>query len=605
MNSIDDRLVYYSHSLSIICALPVEFDPKKLIPRARVKPRCKEHDKKKTYYCCRCSKTVCRDCYTIGKHKDHQISSLSEEHNIKFQTLQEQLKLLSQDTRDKVNGHKTKIESVKSKIESNIVQRRKEIDDWFKEAGDVLQATHDELNSELTKVGEEMKNALDVQVNELQKSQLEIKRVLSIVERCLESNSNVDIAECHDVMVQKIVEVKHFCEVQHKDPAVPDNMSVCVTLQPKDSLSGCVKIMGPQADAERSRIKIDDGQRPAVEVEVTFTLTAVYEKGQPCVTRQDIHATVEPPNASVSTSVCVVSSSNSSHRFSYTPEVVGAHTLHAFANGKEVGTVSFQVVYGSPIKIKDSASRCLNLTQPYQIAFTSRGELLVIESSINGRVLKIHDNSCIQLQEFRGKGAHLDYRPQGIATAADGSVYILYDRGSLIVKYNQDGEIVEEHKYEESELKRPGKIKFNENNNELYVCDRGNQRFQVYDSNLNLKRSFAKGRLYSDIAFGSHGVMYLSHKQGTSVYVFNQEERLIGQIGEQKLRTPRGLLYQDDYLYVVDRDNERIAVFETTGNCQLVHSFTDEKFSDPGSIVSDRDGRLYICDERCGQVFIF
>lgn len=259
----------------------------------------------------------------------------------------------------------------------------------------------------------------------------------------------------------------------------------------------------------------------------------------------------------------------------------------------------------------DEKPRCFDFKQPYQIAFTSNDDLLVVESMHYGRVIIVREDSLPRDSEFRKSVPEPDKlnNPQGIATAADGSVYILYDTSASkksIVKYNQDGESVGEFSDKKSQLKRPGRMKFQEGKNLLYVCDRGRNCFQVFDSELNfLSILGVEERLYADVAFGDDDTMYLSCKAGNSVCKFDKNGKELLHIGKKDLLAPRGLLYLNGRLYVADRNNKRIAVFATVGDHRLVHCLTDERCRDPGSIVADKDGKLYICDERGGHVFVF
>lgn len=610
------RTAFDGHEVVDINTLKDNF-PKNM-PRDNVPRKCKEHADELRYYCCKCEQAICRDCYTLGSHKEHQTRSVSESRTENFSTLEKQLELLSVDL---ISDGITKAEEAKTNIDLDVDDKRKIIEVLFEKLFEVLREKQSKVSKELTDIGESMKIALDTQLKELQTYRSEIERVSRVIQRCLESESDIDIVTCHKAMLHKADDLRKYCE-RNTTPATPEHIHMDVGLdhELQSSLNECLdrnlKVTGPQADASKSRLERSGFQRATIDEQISFTLKAVYENGQPCVTKQEFHAEVKTPNSSVSTPVEIKWLSKGTYLLQYTPKEKGDHVLHTFAGKRDVH------VHGSPMKffvrippskipVKDSKTRCLNFKQPYQIALTSKDELLVIESAQNGRVLKIDENGKdIEFREEVPNPDELDY-PQGIATSADGSVYILYNtsnsRCACIVKYCQDGKVVAKFNDDKSQLKRPGRIKFKEGDNLLFVCDRGNNCFQVFDRDLNFMRNFAEGQLYADIAFGDDGVMYLSHKAGNSVYKFDKEGKEICQIGKQDLNSPRGLLYHSGFLYVADRNNKRIAVFDTTstGDHRLVHCFTDETCRDAGSIVIDKKQNIYICDERGGRVFVF
>ena len=98
--------------------------------------------------------------------------------------------------------------------------------------------------------------------------------------------------------------------------------------------------------------------------------------------------------------------------------------------------------------------------------------------------------------------------------------------------------------------------------NQVYVCDRNNDRLQVFDLDLNFVRTI--GSLPTDkcefkepidVKFDTGGNMYVTEIGNRRVQVRDASGHFVrefGQEGEQKLLGPSGLHIADDYVHVSD-----------------------------------------------------
>ena len=147
-------------------------------------------------------------------------------------------------------------------------------------------------------------------------------------------------------------------------------------------------------------------------------------------------------------------------------------------------------------------------------------------------------------------------------------------------------------------------------NNKVYVCDNGNGRVQVFDSNLNYVRSFGHGvgpgqlKVPWDIDFDAQGNMYVVDYSQHEVLVFDDDGQYLrrfgeGEQGKGELTDPQGLCVSGDYVYVTEHYNHRVSVFRTSGD--FVHSFGEKgsgggELKDPKGIAIDKDGFVFVCD---------
>ena len=152
-------------------------------------------------------------------------------------------------------------------------------------------------------------------------------------------------------------------------------------------------------------------------------------------------------------------------------------------------------------------------------------------------------------------------------------------------------------------------------NDKLYVCDRGNHRFQILNTELEYVNSFG---CYGDgdgqfkrpngIAQDRAGNLYVSDYVNNRVQVFECKGQFLSAFSKkgaasEQLKFPCGICVGSDQLvYVCEKGNKSVSVFKTSG--EFVTSFG--QFSSPGGIVVDDDGFVYVSNNECaGQVYIF
>ena len=263
--------------------------------------------------------------------------------------------------------------------------------------------------------------------------------------------------------------------------------------------------------------------------------------------------------------------------------------------------------------------------KPFYIAVGEKGELFVTEHW--GRQYTVLD---AQGQRVITMGSERD--PQlgfGIATDGEGNVYVASGHGSIasahkMQKFNRYGQLVKSiGKWGRSpgEFDYPRGVRYY--NHQVYVCDNGNGRVQVFDSNLNFVLSFGTnndgpGQLKGprDIDFDAQGNIYVLdfvvNQLSDRVQVFSEDGQYLCHFGEWPgegdLQHPEGLCVSGDYVYVTEKSNANVSVFHTSG--EFVHSFGERgsgrsELKHPRGIAIDRDGFVFVCDSgnSCIQVF--
>ena len=561
--------------------------------------KCKKHAHKLKYYCFTCQYLICRDCFTIGDHREHKYENISESKTTRFETLETSLKVLEESCQVRITEGIDSVEQVKSDINEQVRLASKEIEDAVSEAHQVLDERKGELLEQVQIRAKQKHDVLDEQLTHLRNTNAEIDRVYRTVDSCLHSENLPDITSAHRFMAEKMQGVIHECENIEVIPVAVANIKTKLGLS--EAIRSSTKIVESSADPTKCSVITGEA---IVGKEATVSVKTAYENGQPCIEPQEVVVKIHPEGKTDNTITATVNSCGKRGEYPcmFTPTIRGWHRLHVMVNKQTILNNPFQMYIDMPPSQFKEIHRSIGLDLPYQAAFTANNQMIVSQSA---KVTLIDGDNHT---EFCKENSHNGYHSTGIAAAKDGSVYVAYDK-PCIVKYNLQGQKVCETidiTVDDRQLQRPGRIELNKDESSLYVCDRGNERVVIFDTNLNPIRVFAEGGQLVDIAFGDDNHVFLSDKNKNTILMYTSNGRPKYKFGESILKAPRGLLIHSSHLYVSDRNNARIAVFESSGEHKLVATFgTVETLHDCGSLTMDRNGYIYVCNERGNDICVF
>lgn len=300
---------------------------------------CKKHrDELIQSFCSQCEEVICHDC-SQGDHKDHPTRMLSVWRKEQFPTLQSQYDLLCAQDRRLKDGI-ARVNKVKEIVKSDNENKKKFIKDWYAKVRKVQKRNEEYGLQHLSDMDEWLQSVLDKQLKVFHTCLSERERISYLMKRCLESKSDIDIAACHRVMVQRASEIIQICEAQNTTPVIPEcNEVIHMECKTFEELEPCLdewfkenlKVVGPQADVSKTRLERNFQRAVYVDEEMTFTINAVYENGQPCVTKQEFYAEIETPSSSGSRKrIEVESSSKDTYHVRYTPEEKGTYKVFVY-----------------------------------------------------------------------------------------------------------------------------------------------------------------------------------------------------------------------------------------------------------------------------------
>ena len=212
---------------------------------------------------------------------------------------------------------------------------------------------------------------------------------------------------------------------------------------------------------------------------------------------------------------------------------------------------------------------------PWRITVDGSDDIYVTEY-VGNRVQKF-DTSGKYLAVF---GSGQLRQPCDVAVDGSGNLFVISQADHQIMKFDAKGSLVTKWGSRGSSTGRfeyPYSVAV-DGNGDVYVADWGNDRVQVFDGKGTFLRTW-----------GSYGLI------GSS------SGNLDGKFAE-----PAGIAVNDDgYVFVADRRNDRVQVFDTSGNFVMkwgTRGSGDGQFNNPWDVTVDARDHVYVVDRYNSRV---
>ena len=590
------------------------------------KDHCKVHQQPLNLYCCDCGEVICRDCLLLG-HKDHTYDEIDNCSTQCRKSLSELLSTLSKDEAD-ISNAIDKTEKVNCQISNQVVDTEASVNKAFADVGRAVQDCQQQLLATVNEKCQEKSDVLSGQLKALRCAHSHIQHLTSFVGQCLESGNDAEIISLWKRMTEEIQEEIKRCGYLILEPDAVADIEVDVSRCAKEVekvLRNHTVLRAFQADPSKSKVGGDGITNAKTNTVAKFMLYTKYHDGQSCIEPQNVTAELQSKVDGSTIQGDVEPKNAGTYEVSYCPKIRGRHELTVCINGNPIVGSPFDVfVAHPPTELCEPVRRITGLKRPYGATFNHEGHLLVTES-ITSRpdheatnhihssgtpagiaIISVADGTIIE----RKAQSRLN-NPAGVAVDEDGCVYVINNDNETesVIKYDKDWSFMRCAGKKE-DFNRPGRVEISPKN-ELYICDRANHRIKVYDTNLVYRRLFGSIEFKHpvDIAFDGDGNVYVTEMHGDCVLKLNPDGEKLQQIGKYgsqpgNLGAPRGIMIHQNCIYVCERDNHRVSVFRTDGT--FVTAFgAKARLHDPASIVVDKDGFIYVCDEENACVVVF
>ena len=104
-------------------------------------------------------------------------------------------------------------------------------------------------------------------------------------------------------------------------------------------------------------------------------------------------------------------------------------------------------------------------------------------------------------------------------------------------------------------------------------------------------------RYPDQICIAPDGLVYVTDRENDRVQVFEQDGKFIREFGSDVLKSPRGIAVTKDGHVVASCRANKLSIFTLEGQC--VREITDVDLYNPCAVVVDASGWLYVAD--CGN----
>ena len=440
----------------------------------------------------------------------------------------------------------------------------------------------------------------------------EIQGLVEFVERSVENATDAEFMSLQQHIQEQIQEqcAKHECI--DLLPAEVANVRVRVTCA--EGISDlCQKNAEVFVLADPTKCTAEGPGTKVAEVgkSAQFMVHIVYQNGQLCREKQMVEAELKSVVNDSVVHAKFTSKGRGVYEVIYTTDVRGRHTLIVKVNGAQIAGSPFQVfariyptLLGKPVRVVEGVN------YPWEIALNGKQQLVVAEWS--GKKVTVFDREDKKVQAIKSdKLSH----PTGVAVDKDDNIYVSDDSNCLLLKFSKEGKLVKvvgQRGTQPGQFDDHGIIKVI--NDKVYVCDCGNNRVQILNTELEYMNSFGcygdgvgQFKYPSDITQDRAGNLYVTDTNNNRVQVFDCKGQFLSTFNKkgaasEQLKSPHGICVGSDQLvYVCDKGNKCVSVFKTSG--EFVTSFG--QFNYLVGIVIDDDGFVYLSDHvTAGKVYI-
>ena len=579
----------------------------KAIPlKEALPPMCKDHDEQLKIYCFDCNHLICRDCvlYDHAGHKSEFVKKSAPQYK---KTLKESLVPLPK-IQTNISAATREVEKVEREVSEQHKTVAGTIEQSFKQLYKILRKREKQLLDRVSELKQQKLDNLGAQKKGFALATSEIQGLVEFVERSVENATDEEFMSLQQHIHEQIQE--QYAKHKHTDlrPVEVANFSVRVACAEgiSDLCEKNAEVIVLRVDPTKCTAEGPGTKVAKVRESVQFTVRTVYQNGQPCREMQVVEAELKSAVKDSVVHAKVTSKARGVYEVTYIPVIRGRHTLIVKVNSTQIAGSPFLVFakihptqLGKPVRVAQVVNN------PWGIATNSKQQLVVAESI--GKKVMVFDREGKKVRTITSEKIS---EPAGVAVDKDNNIYVSDYGNSSLLKFSKEGKLIKvigRKGTQPGEFSELGLIKVI--NDKLFVCDRGNYRLQILNTELEYVDSFGcygdgDGQFNRpiDIAQDGAGNLYVSESYNNRIQIFDCKGQFLSTLSKKGAASPCGIaICSDQFVYVCDKGNKCVSVFKTSG--EFVTSFGH--FSNPVGIVVDDDGFVYVSAyEYAGKVYI-
>ena len=578
---------------------------------AKPPPRmCQKHDEQKKIYCFDCDCLICRDCL-LDQHNGHKYGFVKQAApQCREAPVQQMapLKAAHKSYSDATDRAKATISGIETQNTRNIGA----VNQWIQEWTEIIQRYGHNLIDKLSDLAQGKVENLMAQIKGFQSDSAVIQSLGEFCDQNLENATDEEFIELHKQILSR---VEDECR-KHKDTnlELAEETDVGVELPSNQNLSDLcwneAKVL-TGIDPVSCTVDLESAE---VNKSSRLTVCTLYRNGTPCKKPQAVEGEL---NSLVDGSLVRIKGTQKKegvYEMVYLPRIRGRHQLSVKVNGEQVAGSPFTVCVKIPPTQLGTPVRVISdLNSPYGVAFNSAGEVLV---TMTGEV-GVFDKQGKKLRTIK----HTFQRPNGIAVDKEDNLFISDGNRHCVYKLDKNGDqlkVIGKRGNCNGEFNNPRSVAII--GEHMFVCDRDNSRIQVFSRELEFvkvigSRGTGNGQFLNafDIGQDDAGKLYVCEFGNHHIQVLNSEGEFLYSFGTKgkgkgQLELPAGVCVSDQFVYVSEFGASRVSIFDQKGH--FVTSFgssgcAEGRFKWPYTLRVDKNGFVYVCDNRNNRVQIF
>ena len=436
------------------------------------------------------------------------------------------------------------------------------IEQSFKQLHEILHKREKQLLNRASELKQQKLDNLGAQKKGFALATSKIQGLVEFVERSVENSTDEEFMSLQQHIQEQIQEQ---CAKHERIDLVPaEVVNVSVRVSCAEGVSDlCQKNAEVLilADPTKCTAEGPGTQVAIVGKSAQFTVHTVYQNGQLCREQQVVEAELKSVVNGSITHTKVTSKGRGVYEVIYTPEVRGRHTLIVKVNGTQIAGSPFCVFakihptqLGKPVRVVEVVAK------PWGVALSSKQQLVVAEWS--GKKVTVFDREGKKVQTITSEKFS---SPNGVAVDKYDNVYVSDMSNCSLFKFSKEGKfmkVVGRKGTQPGEFKDLSMIKIF--NDKLYVCDCGNNRFQILNTELEYVNSFGchgdgdgdgQFNYPNNIAQDRAGNLYVTVTNNPHVKIFDCKRQLLSTFSKkgaasEHLKHPYGICVGSECLYV-------------------------------------------------------
>ena len=574
-------------------------------------------------YCETCKKQLCRDCVLKTKeHDSHEydfFEKVAPKYREKVANELSQIKTHNMSISSAIG----EIEAAESSVADHAQKCQDDVERAFEQISSVLQTCKQAMKDEATAHYSSVAGVFDQQKEKLKKIQRELEPVITSVDTTIQDNDQSFLMRL-ETTFERISDLQEKFQADSESLTVPKPHLIAMQVHHNfDKLKQYLKHSLSFRDynlANAQECLLDSSYTFAkqyVGQQIAFTLTLYDSNGKSSIAENEIDVNLIPIKGDHnmrSIKGKLESPSEGRIKITLIPVRRGQHQLSMEVNGAHIKDSPFTVtVYMPPNLLSQPVATVSELERPCSLVYSEDEDLVLTTLMDNDRLTKV------ELQPgFRPILIDFISLPSVSNLTQDTEKNIIYVTTSEneLHKVSNDGTIIKtvgRSGRRNAEFNFPSGLRVSKNN-ELYVCDSKNNRVQIFDLDLNYKRSFGKKgtgkglfNFPTDVNFDIGSNIYITDVENHRIQVFTFTEDHVHNIECSSANAigtfrPISLLMHDEKLYVTDDGNHNVWVINTSG--ETITTFGDGILRNPEGITMDKDGFVYVTSHY-SKIFVF